>query len=1295
MGYGYSKRNFNFTLIIKARPVKLLEQEKQKQHIMKKLILTLALALVQFGLWAQAPNISYPSGTKNYTTGTTISPLTPSNSGGTVPTSVYAQVTTFAGDGTSGTTGEIVASLSGPRDIAKDASGNFFIVDTWNNRIQKITPSGVVSTFAGSGTAASVDGTGVEASFNMPNGLVFDTSGNMFVCDNSSIRKITPSGVVTTFAGSDTTGAADGTGSQATFEHPNAIAIDSNGNLFVAENFSNKIRKITPSGVVTTFAQNTSGINNFSLPLGIAVDVNNNIYVANGQVGGAGAVLKITPAGVVSTFVNNTVIESARGITIDSTGTFFVSNRSEYAVSGQESIYKISSSGVVSFLAGGYWPSDGNPPLHSDGIGSNAYFYNANLARMTTDGAGNLYVTEIYGARVRKISYYGYSINPELSLGLSFNGTTGTISGTPIIGAATTAYAIDAYNQSGKSSTAVSINVTSINANLSALHVFSGTLSPSFALATTSYTTNIASATTKVTPTTEDPAATVQVRINGGTYTTVAYGATSGNLSLNVGTNVINVKVTSPNLGVTKTYTVTVTRAAASNLYTVIPDENFEQALIDLGYDTTIDGRVLTSNISGLTSLDVSSKNIADLTGIQAFTSLTDLSCGYNSLTSLNVSNLSSLYTLGCSGNQLTSINVNGLTSLYYLYCDSNQLTSLNVSGLTSLYDLHCDSNQLTSINVSGLTNLQNLQCGSNQLTSLNVNGLTNLGSLNCDSNQLTSLSITGLTSLYSLGCSSNLLTSLNLVGLTNLQGLYCDSNSLSNLNFSELTNLVNLNCGNNQFTSLNLSSLTGLTTLDCYNNQLVSLNISGLQYLTHLACQGNLLTSLNVSGSVYLGELTCSENHLTDLNLSHQINLNSLTCNFNNIYCIIVADPVAAAANTAWIKDATASYSTNCGVSNIPTSKVKANQCGSTLSSLSANINADYYAGYQQYRFEVTNGATINTVDVNKYNFSLTQTPGITYGTTYGIRVAIKMGGAWGAYGVSCNVTTPVLTVNLIPTTTIMPSFCGTTLAALDTKIGATLVSAASGYRFEITTGGVTTIYDSTVYNFRLAQAGVAAYGSTYTIRVAALVNGVYSNYGASCNITTPVLSSNTVPTTQIHPNFCGTTLTALDTKIPASPVSGATGYRFEITTGGVTTVYDSTTYNFKLSQAGVVVANGTTYTIRVAALVNGVYGNFGVSCNVYTLGATAREYITSTEFAVAAYPNPFNSAFKLQVTASTDETIFVSVYDMMGKQVEHREVKASEIENATIGQDYATGIYNVLVSQGVNTKTVRLVKN
>jgi Leucine-rich repeat (LRR) protein len=117
----------------------------------------------------------------------------------------------------------------------------------------------------------------------------------------------------------------------------------------------------------------------------------------------------------------------------------------------------------------------------------------------------------------------------------------------------------------------------------------------------------------------------------------------------------------------------------AQNTY--VPDDNFEQALIDLGYDTPpLNNYVPTANIEFITSLNVSSKNISNLNGIEAFSSLEVLRCHFNQLTSLDVSSNLALDSLNCSTNQLTNLNVNNCTELQFLECSSNSLTNLNIS---------------------------------------------------------------------------------------------------------------------------------------------------------------------------------------------------------------------------------------------------------------------------------------------------------------------------------------------------------------------------------------------------------------------------------------------------------------------------------------------------------------------------------------------------------------------------------------------------------------------------------------
>ena len=178
---------------------------------------------------------------------------------------------------------------------------------------------------------------------------------------------------------------------------------------------------------------------------------------------------------------------------------------------------------------------------------------------------------------------------------------------------------------------------------------------------------------------------------------------------------------------------------------TYVPDDIFEQRLINLGYDSILDDSVLTSNIDTITILQVY-PNISDLTGIKDFIALTSLTCSYNQLTSLDLSQNTALTTLNCSYNQLTSLDVSNNTALTYLYCEPagifNQLTSLDISNNINLNTLICPNNQITSLDVSNNTNLGTLWCYSNQLTSLDVSNNTNLGLLDCNNNQLTSLDV-------------------------------------------------------------------------------------------------------------------------------------------------------------------------------------------------------------------------------------------------------------------------------------------------------------------------------------------------------------------------------------------------------------------------------------------------------------------------------------------------------------------------------------------------------------------------
>ena len=260
------------------------------------------------------------------------------------------------------------ARFNHPDGLALDATGNLYVADNGNATIRKITPAGVVSTFAGSpDNRGHQDGTGSSAWFTAPSSLALDSAGNLYVADplDATIRKITPAGVVSTLAGTTATrGDTDGPGHLARFNYPDGIAIDSVGNVLVADTYNSTIRKITPQGQVSTLAglPGVSGSTDgtilealFNQPRGIAIDATNNLYVADT---GSGTIRRITPAGTVNTFAGlagiaglrdavgiNALFNQPRSVTIGTGNVLYVSD------SGNGVLRRITADSTVSTLA--------------------------------------------------------------------------------------------------------------------------------------------------------------------------------------------------------------------------------------------------------------------------------------------------------------------------------------------------------------------------------------------------------------------------------------------------------------------------------------------------------------------------------------------------------------------------------------------------------------------------------------------------------------------------------------------------------------------------------------------------------------------------------------------------------------------------------------------------------------------------------------------------------------------------------------------------------------------------------
>ncbi|MDC0204478.1 leucine-rich repeat domain-containing protein [Flavobacteriales bacterium] len=197
---------------------------------------------------------------------------------------------------------------------------------------------------------------------------------------------------------------------------------------------------------------------------------------------------------------------------------------------------------------------------------------------------------------------------------------------------------------------------------------------------------------------------------------------------------------------------------------TYVPDDNFENYLEanGMGDGMALNDSVFTGVISTVVALWVDNQNIADLTGIEDFTSLVSLIMEDNQLTSLDVSQNLMLQEVWTENNQLTSLNVSNNTALTYLICYNNQLTTLDVSQNTALTSLYCSGNQLTTLDVSLNLALEDLFCSGNGLTTLDVSNNTDLIRLNCQGNPLTTLDVSQNTALINLECGFNQLTSLD-----------------------------------------------------------------------------------------------------------------------------------------------------------------------------------------------------------------------------------------------------------------------------------------------------------------------------------------------------------------------------------------------------------------------------------------------------------------------------------------------------------------------------------------------------
>ena len=340
-------------------------------------------------------------------------------------------ITTVAGDGTRGYGGDgaaaTAAQLKGPSDVALDAAGNLYIADAGNHRIRKVDSAGTITTVAGDGTGSygGDGGAATAAQLSFPRGVALDGSGNLYIADmvNHRIRKVDTAGVITTVAG-DVTAGYGGDGGAATaarLNSPTSVALDAAGNLYIADLWNHRIRKVDTAGVITTVAgDGTAGYGGdgaaaaaarLNSPISVALDGSGNLYIADNQ-----RIRKVSSAGTITTVAGDgTEDEFGRGdyggdggaavaaqlndptdMAPDGSGNLYIAD------SSNQRIRKVSSAGIISTVAG-----DGTQGYSGDGGAATAAAQLNSPTGVALDSANNLYIADTSNHRIRKADSAG------------------------------------------------------------------------------------------------------------------------------------------------------------------------------------------------------------------------------------------------------------------------------------------------------------------------------------------------------------------------------------------------------------------------------------------------------------------------------------------------------------------------------------------------------------------------------------------------------------------------------------------------------------------------------------------------------------------------------------------------------------------------------------------------------------------------------------------------------------------------------------------------------------------------
>lgn len=405
--------------------------------------------------------------------------------------------------------------------------------------------------------------------------------------------------------------------------------------------------------------------------------------------------------------------------------------------------------------------------------------------------------------------------------------------------------------------------------------------------------------------------------------------------------------------------------------------------------------------------------------------------------------------------------------------------------------------------------------------------------------------------------------------------------------------------------------------------------------------------------------------------------------------YATTYSVSVSAFADGEW-----GDFGTACNITTaVPNTKIISTQCGFTIQNTYYDtLFADVITDATLYTFTIINGTQQESISSSNRFVRPSDFTTLQYNTTYKVIVKATLNGIIGSPIDTCNISTTTY-----PWTTINAAQCNATIASVTNRIYAVAVTGITDYQFRIVNGAETQYLNTgNVRNFLFNTLPNYKFGTTYSIDISLKYNGVYQPYGPVCSITTPPFS------TKIQTSQCGTTLPTIGTTVYADFIFGLIDgqYRFRISKNGSSQILEKSTQKFKFTEiAGYTL--GATYTVDVQVRHNGIWGEYGVPCNI-TLpaaktGALAIDNSTeSSDFSVNVAPNPFTNTFRINLSDEqiAYDKIDILLYNTTGQLIERYNSNSESINSINIGESCAKGIYILKVVSGNKISINKLVK-